>query len=75
MWSELIPKYDAAVHWAKLEIPEEFGDKVELRERLKGRFPVERFNELRRAHDPKGILANSWIQGAFGNSRQAEESS
>lgn len=63
----LMKKFNAATHWAKLEIPADYGDKIDLRETLKKRFPVDRFNALRKKYDPNGILANDWIVGAFGN--------
>ncbi|EIE19735.1 L-galactono-1,4-lactone dehydrogenase-like protein [Coccomyxa subellipsoidea C-169] len=56
---KLVPKYDATEHWAKIEVP--YLDKQAARERIAGRYPVDKFNAARRELDPKNILANDII--------------
>jgi hypothetical protein len=55
---ELMPKYGASWHWAKLEVPGGEAELQDVRARLAQRFPVARLNELRAVYDPKNILAN-----------------
>lgn len=33
---------------------------------LRQRYPVDRFNDLRKRWDPKGILSNDWVDAVFG---------
>jgi hypothetical protein len=70
---ELYPKYGAATHWAKQEVPDSYADKVALRERLRQRFPVDRFNETRKANDPRGVLENDWVVALFGRTAAGED--
>ena len=60
---ELLPKYGAVPHWAKLEV-DRMGPEV-ARQRLAERFPVERFNAARTELDPKNILSNKMLDAAL----------
>ncbi len=59
--------YDVQSHWAKLETedtgPRSVGN---VRRRLRRRYPVEKFNALRRAYDPKGVMQNKKMKTWFG---------
>ena len=63
---QLVPKYKAIDHWAKVEVvnlvPE---DKDIVRRRIAARFPVKEFNRARLSLDPKGILSNHIIDDLF----------
>jgi L-galactono-1,4-lactone dehydrogenase len=56
MEHRVMPKYDAAEHWAKIEVPHL--DKQAAAERLAGRYPVDKFSAARMELDPKNILSN-----------------
>lgn len=60
------PRYNAAVHWAKLEVPESEAAREALRASLRARFPVDRFNDARARLDPQGVLSNDWLDALFG---------
>jgi L-galactono-1,4-lactone dehydrogenase len=54
----ICPKYDATEHWAKIEAPEGERALRDTQERLRRRFPVEEFNQIRAELDPNNILPN-----------------
>ena len=64
-------KYNIVPHWAKIEIPVgEDGNAneqelKEVRKRIHRRYKTKKFNEYRRALDPKSILANEMIEKIF----------
>jgi L-galactono-1,4-lactone dehydrogenase len=60
---ELMPRYGATEHWAKIEAHRL--DPEAARARLAARFPVDRFNAARAALDPKNIMANDVINVLF----------
>jgi L-galactono-1,4-lactone dehydrogenase len=62
---ELDDRYNAFVHWAKLEVPDDVETLASLRLRLHKRFPVEDFNAARTRLDPKGILSNAFVETLF----------
>ena len=66
---ELLPKFGALWHWAKLEPPaaDDAEGRGRLRRYLRQHYPVDRFNSLRRRWDPKGILASDFIEACFGS--------
>lgn len=66
---ELMPKFRAYWHWAKLEPPAEEQERQRLRRYLKQKYSLERFNELRRKWDPRGILGNDLVDAVFGTPR------
>lgn len=58
-------KYNAHVHWAKIEPPQEKGELAKMQQRLKCRYPVVQFNMLREIFDPKRVLSNTMIDKLF----------
>eukprot|EP00897_Mesotaenium_endlicherianum_P007247 jgi/Mesen1/6550/ME000334S05899 len=54
-------KYGAHEHWAKIEVPEDEETKTWMKERLRKRFPLDKFDKWRAELDPKNILANDLI--------------
>lgn len=64
--TELDHKFDAYQHWAKIEVPQDPDQAHRLRARLRARFPVALFNDLRALLDPKGVLSNDFIDHLFG---------
>jgi len=60
---ELMPRFGATEHWAKIEAHRL--DPAAARARLAARFPVARFNAARAALDPKNIMANDVIDTLF----------
>ena len=60
---DLMPRYDAVEHWAKIEVPHL--DLEAARRRMQRRYPVKVFNEWRQLLDPKNILANDIIDKLF----------
>lgn len=59
-------RYDATSHWAKISAPVSVFKLADLQLFLSQRFPLRKFNELRRSFDPKNLLANSLINSIFG---------
>lgn len=63
---QLMPKYKAIDHWAKVEVvdltPE---DKALVRRRMAERYPVTAFNAARKQLDPKTIFSNHIIEDLF----------
>eukprot|EP00316_Scyphosphaera_apsteinii_P004299 CAMPEP_0119314704 /NCGR_PEP_ID=MMETSP1333-20130426/33735_1 /TAXON_ID=418940 /ORGANISM="Scyphosphaera apsteinii, Strain RCC1455" /LENGTH=512 /DNA_ID=CAMNT_0007319875 /DNA_START=93 /DNA_END=1631 /DNA_ORIENTATION=- len=57
----LWPKYGAHQHWAKIELPDNQADKTWVKRRLRERFPLSEFNELRHQFDPEAILVNRML--------------
>lgn len=66
MQESLSDPFEAEAHWAKLQIPKDEEGLAHLRARILRRFPIERFNALRREFDPKNILSNAFIDTLFG---------
>eukprot|EP00602_Paraphysomonas_sp_CaronLab_P012566 CAMPEP_0185040534 /NCGR_PEP_ID=MMETSP1103-20130426/38737_1 /TAXON_ID=36769 /ORGANISM="Paraphysomonas bandaiensis, Strain Caron Lab Isolate" /LENGTH=443 /DNA_ID=CAMNT_0027579889 /DNA_START=210 /DNA_END=1541 /DNA_ORIENTATION=+ len=65
----LMNKYNAQVHWAKIELPRS-GDRQEnelatLQSTIRRKYPVDEFNAARKALDPRGILSNNFIESLF----------
>ena len=60
---DLMPRYNAVEHWAKIEVPHL--DLDIARRRMQQRYPVDNFNALRRELDPKNILANDIVDKLF----------
>jgi L-galactono-1,4-lactone dehydrogenase len=65
----LMDRHNAQIHWAKIELPSESKGSAarldELRQGIRRRYPVRKFQEIRKALDPEGILANSLIERLF----------
>ena len=60
---DLMPRYGATEHWAKIEAHRLQPGAVAAR--LAARFPVDRFNAARAALDPKNIMANDVVDTLF----------
>jgi L-galactono-1,4-lactone dehydrogenase len=65
----LMNKYNAQIHWAKIELPplSPTGDEQsprlkELKELIGRKYPVEEFKAVRKALDPEAILSNQLIE-------------
>lgn len=56
----------AASHWAKLEIPANTEQSKILKDFMGARYPVDKFNALRKEYDPKNILGNNIIDVVLG---------
>ena len=56
----------AASHWAKLEIPTTEEQSKTLKDFMKARYPIDKFNALRKEYDPKNILGNNIIDSVLG---------
>ncbi len=59
----MLGKYKGAPHWAKLEV-ERMGLE-NARRMIAAKFPVAKFNEMRRELDPKNILSNPMMDAVF----------
>jgi hypothetical protein len=58
-------------HWAKQELPpkgsKDYKERLEkLRKRLRERYPVDQFMQLRRLFDPKNLCGNELVDELFG---------
>jgi L-galactono-1,4-lactone dehydrogenase len=62
---ELMPKYGAKWHWAKLEPGEDEQRRAWVREYLKQHYDVATFNQARRALDPENNLGNEWLNAVL----------
>jgi hypothetical protein len=70
----ILEKYNAAVHWAKIELPdrrdvsseEELNTRLaSMKSRLAKRYPVQEFTDLKKVLDPEAILSNRIIDSLF----------
>ena len=55
-----------ATHWGKLEIPNSYNDYLMLRDGMKRRYPLDKFNAARMLYDPKNLLANDLMNLVLG---------
>ncbi|KAL4857423.1 L-galactono-1 [Chlorella vulgaris] len=55
---QLMPKYGAVAHWAKIEVPSDPAQLAAMQQRLASRYPVAAFNAARRRLDPHNILGS-----------------
>jgi len=67
--SAVCARYDAADHWAKIELPATEAELIALRQRLRQRFPVEAFNRWRAELDPDNILGSELIDALMPRTR------
>lgn len=58
---ELMAKYNATEHWAKIEVPAEAAELAAVQRRLAARYPTATFAAARRRLDPKNVLGSSHI--------------
>jgi hypothetical protein len=63
--TSIMPRFGAQEHWAKLELPMDHQALPAAREKLARRYPTAAFIKARREMDPKGVLANDWVEGFF----------
>ncbi|KAH0460937.1 hypothetical protein IEQ34_008512 [Dendrobium chrysotoxum] len=63
--TRLWDNYSAYEHWAKIEIPKDKEELVDLQTRLRKRFPVDSYNKARKELDPNGILSNRMLEKLF----------
>lgn len=59
-------RYDATSHWAKIRAPVSVWKLVDLQMFLSERFPLRKFNSLRKKWDPKNLMANPLINSLLG---------
>lgn len=62
---EMLKKYGAVEHWAKIEMPKSEEDLSEAQYRLRTKYPITKFQEFRKTLDPKNVLGNSLIDALF----------
>ncbi|RLN67274.1 hypothetical protein BBJ28_00023328, partial [Nothophytophthora sp. Chile5] len=58
MYRDFMEPYGATEHWAKIEWSPDAAERQKMRDRLKRRFPVEKFKKARDEVDPHHILSN-----------------
>ena len=63
--TELMPKYQAKWHWAKLEPGDDPERLARVRAQLQERYDVKRFNFVRHALDPENNLGNKWLNAVL----------
>lgn len=61
----LLSRYDAVEHWAKIEIPETPSETRAMRTRLEKRYPIAEFQQARKEVDPHNILGNKIVDTLF----------
>lgn len=65
MLRDICPKYNATEHWAKIEAPQGERALRDTQERLRNRFPIDEFNQIRAELDPHNILPNANFAALF----------
>jgi L-galactono-1,4-lactone dehydrogenase len=67
LYEGLSEEVGGVTHWAKIELPSQDdsdGAKLaKLQKRMRAKYPVAEFDEIRRRADPKGILGNALLDG------------
>lgn len=63
--SELMGKYKAKWHWAKLEIGDDSQRLAWVKAHLRDCYDVKRFNMVRHALDPENNLGNRWLNSVL----------
>lgn len=58
MYRDFMEPYGATEHWAKIEWPRDPVERQQMRERLKRRYPLDKFKQARDEVDPHHILSN-----------------
>eukprot|EP00892_Ulva_mutabilis_P004800 jgi/Ulvmu1/2692/UM014_0148.1 len=68
---EIMPKYGAKWHWAKLE-PGEDQERLErVQQYLRQQYDIRRFNHVRHTLDPQNNLGNKWLNAVIPLTREA----
>lgn len=57
-YRDFMEPYGAAEHWAKIEWPRDPAERQKMRDRLKRRYPLDKFKQARDEVDPHHILSN-----------------
>ncbi|KAG2533095.1 hypothetical protein JM18_000162 [Phytophthora kernoviae] len=57
-YRDFMEPYGATEHWAKIEWPSDVTERQKMRDRLKKRYPIEKFKKVRDEVDPHHILSN-----------------
>lgn len=63
--NNLLSRYGAVEHWAKIEIPETPSETHAMRKRLNTRYPIAAFQQARKEVDPHNILGNKMVDTLF----------
>ncbi|KAK7278936.1 hypothetical protein RJT34_23976 [Clitoria ternatea] len=63
--AKLWDHYSAYEHWAKIEVPKDKEELVDLQARLRKRFPVDEYNKARKELDPNRIVSNNMLEKLF----------
>ncbi|EGZ23779.1 hypothetical protein PHYSODRAFT_485337 [Phytophthora sojae] len=58
MYRDFMEPYGATEHWAKIEWPADAAERKQIRDRLKKRYPLDKFKKARDEVDPHHILSN-----------------
>ncbi|CAI5704245.1 unnamed protein product [Peronospora effusa] len=58
VYREFMEPFRAMEHWAKIEWPEDTAERQKMRDRLKKRYPLDKFKKARDDVDPHHILSN-----------------
>lgn len=58
MYRDFMEPYGATEHWAKIEWPRDAAERQKMRDRLKRRYPLDKFKQARDEVDPHHILSN-----------------
>lgn len=61
MYQDFMKPFGATEHWAKIEWPEDAAERQEMRDRLKKRYPLDKFKKARAELDPHHILSNQIV--------------
>jgi L-galactono-1,4-lactone dehydrogenase len=51
-------RFGAVEHWAKVEVPDDRGDRILMQERFRSKYPLDEYNQARWELDPKNLLGN-----------------
>uniref|UniRef100_A0AAV1UJ63 FAD-binding PCMH-type domain-containing protein n=1 Tax=Peronospora matthiolae TaxID=2874970 RepID=A0AAV1UJ63_9STRA len=61
LYRDFMEPYGAIEHWAKIEWPEDAVERQKMHDRLKKRYPLDKFKKARDEVDPHHILSNHII--------------
>uniref|UniRef100_M4B942 FAD-binding PCMH-type domain-containing protein n=2 Tax=Hyaloperonospora arabidopsidis (strain Emoy2) TaxID=559515 RepID=M4B942_HYAAE len=61
LYRDFMEPYGAMEHWAKIEWPEDAVERQKMHDRLKKRYPLDKFKKARDEVDPHHILSNHII--------------
>ncbi|TMW63094.1 hypothetical protein Poli38472_002035 [Pythium oligandrum] len=61
LYRDVMEPFGATEHWAKIEWPSDAEEREKMRQRLRRRYPIEKFKKARDEVDPHHILSNDII--------------